>query len=85
MARPALAALTTKDRPNIILLSLDTTRADHMSCYGYFRDTTPELDKIAEESVFYTRAVSPSSPRAVASLDRGSRIRAAIMATTNVR
>ena len=46
---------------NIILVTLDTTRADHLSCYGYQRPTSPNLDKLASESVFYTRAVSPSS------------------------
>jgi arylsulfatase A-like enzyme len=48
-------------RPNIILMTLDTTRADRLSCYGYKRKTSPNLDKLAEESVLYTQAIAPSS------------------------
>ncbi len=49
------------DKPNIIIISLDTTRVDRLGAYGYHRDTSPNLDKLAEESVFYTRAISTSS------------------------
>ena len=48
-------------RPNVILITLDTTRADHLGCYGYSRPTSPNLDQIASESVLYTRAIAPSS------------------------
>jgi len=37
----------------IILISLDTTRADRMSCYGYEHETTPNIDALAEESLFF--------------------------------
>ena len=47
--------------PNIILIVLDTVRADHLSCYGYHRKTTPFLDKLAAESVLYENCYSPSS------------------------
>ena len=46
---------------NIILITLDTTRADHLGCYGYRRGTSPNLDKLAEQSVLYTQAIAPSS------------------------
>jgi len=46
-------------RPNIILITLDTVRADHLSLYGYKRDTTPNLKKFSEEGVLYTYAVAP--------------------------
>lgn len=49
------------DRPNIILITLDTTRADRLGCYGYTRMTSPRLDRLANESVVYTQAISPSS------------------------
>ena len=49
------------DRPNIILVTLDTTRADHLSCYGHDRKTSPKLDKLAEGSLVYTQAIAPSS------------------------
>ena len=46
--------------PNVILISLDTVRADHLSIYGYERDTTPNLKKLAADATLYTRAVAPS-------------------------
>lgn len=46
---------------NVLLLSLDTTRADHLSCFGYPRKTSPLLDKLAESSLFFKRAISTSS------------------------
>jgi len=42
----------------IILISNDTLRADHLSCYGYGRDTTPNYDAFAKEAVLFTNAVS---------------------------
>jgi len=45
-------------RPNVILISLDTVRADHLSVYGYPEKTTPRLEEFAKESVVFTRAVS---------------------------
>ncbi|MEW6072721.1 MAG: sulfatase [Planctomycetota bacterium] len=38
-------------RPNVILVSIDTLRADHVGCYGYGRDTTPRLDALAAAGV----------------------------------
>ena len=49
------------ERPNILLITLDTTRADRLSCYGYERDTSLWLDTLAKESVMYTKAIAPSS------------------------
>jgi arylsulfatase A-like enzyme len=46
--------------PSVILISLDTLRARHMSVYGYEQPTTPELEKFAAESVTYDRAISSS-------------------------
>jgi arylsulfatase A-like enzyme len=43
---------------NIILISLDTLRADHLGCYGYHRDTSPSLDRLAGEGVLFQKAVS---------------------------
>jgi arylsulfatase A-like enzyme len=47
--------------PNIILITIDTLRADHLSCYGYHRQTSPFIDSIAGESVVFTNAYSTSS------------------------
>ena len=44
---------------NVLLISLDTCRADHLSCYGYPHKTTPNIDKIAEEAVLFEHVVSP--------------------------
>jgi len=46
---------------NVILISLDTLRADHLGCYGYPRETSPNMDELAEDSVVFlnTFATSP--------------------------
>ncbi|MBN1348964.1 sulfatase-like hydrolase/transferase [candidate division KSB1 bacterium] len=36
---------------NVVWLCLDTLRADHLSCYGYFRKTSPTIDRLASEGV----------------------------------
>ncbi|MBI5055384.1 MAG: sulfatase [Nitrospirae bacterium] len=45
-------------KPNIILISIDTLRADHLSCYGYSRPTTPNIDKLASEGTIYRQNYS---------------------------
>ena len=47
--------------PNVILITLDTTRADHLTPYGYKRDTTPFLAKLASEGVLFENAFAVSS------------------------
>jgi arylsulfatase A-like enzyme len=49
------------NKPNILWIVNDAMRADHLSCYGYRRKTTPCIDKIAEEGVLFTNAFSASS------------------------
>ena len=44
------------DRPNVILITIDTLRADHLGCYGYKRPTSPRIDAFARQATFYTRA-----------------------------
>jgi len=51
----------TPARPNIILISIDTLRADHLSCYGYPRPTSPNIDRLAREGTLFTRAYASSS------------------------
>ena len=43
------------DRPNLLLVSIDTLRADRLSAYGYSRPTSPELDRFATEAVLFER------------------------------
>ena len=45
---------TRKDRPcNVILITIDCLRADHLHCYGYSRDTTPFIDSIARKGITF--------------------------------
>ena len=52
--------LLTPKMPNIILISLDTLRADHLSCYGYHRDTSPVIDALAHSGVRFANVISQS-------------------------
>jgi arylsulfatase A-like enzyme len=47
--------------PNIIILQIDTLRADHVGCYGSARPTTPALDSFARDSVRFRNAYSVTS------------------------
>jgi arylsulfatase A-like enzyme len=57
-------------RPDIVLLVVDTLRADHLGSYGYTRRTSPHLDALAADSLRFTRAFSsaPWTTPAVAAL-----------------
>jgi arylsulfatase A-like enzyme len=46
---------------NVILISVDTLRPDHLGCYGYYRETSPNIDSLAENSVLFSN-VYASSP-----------------------
>jgi len=48
-------------KPNVIIITMDTTRYDHLSCYGYDKKTTPNLDRFAEEGLLFEKASSVSS------------------------
>jgi arylsulfatase A-like enzyme len=48
-------------RPNVLVISIDTLRADHVGCYGYGPDTTPTLDALAAEGVRFERCLSSTS------------------------
>ena len=48
-------------QPNIVLISLDTVRADHLSVYGYARPTTPVLERLAQRGTLFENATAPSS------------------------
>lgn len=55
--RPAPSTL----HPNLVLVSLDTLRADHLGCYGYGRETSPHLDRLAAEGTRFEHALAQSS------------------------
>ncbi len=57
--------------PNIVLIGIDSLRADHMSCYGYHRLTTPHIDRFATEGTLFERTYSayiPTTPAYAAML-----------------
>ncbi|MGM0558855.1 MAG: sulfatase-like hydrolase/transferase [Myxococcota bacterium] len=53
--------------PNLIVLLIDTVRQDHVGYAGYERNTTPNIDKLADESVVFMDAYAPSphTPRSI--------------------
>jgi arylsulfatase A-like enzyme/Tfp pilus assembly protein PilF len=48
------------DSPSVLLITLDTLRADRLGCYGHEPAATPNLDALAEEGVRFARAQSPA-------------------------
>ena len=60
-------------RNNIFFILIDTLRADHLGCYGYKRNTSPNIDKIAGEGVIFTNfyTVCPWTNPTIASLFTG--------------
>jgi len=59
-ARSAAAETGSSEKPNVLVVVMDTVRADHLSLYGYGRDTSPNLKKLAADSVVYTQVMAPS-------------------------
>ncbi|MBW2287471.1 MAG: sulfatase [Deltaproteobacteria bacterium] len=63
----ALAALTSAacsapaPPPNVVMIVIDTLRADRLGSYGYSRPTSPNIDALARESCLFENAVSQSS------------------------
>ena len=51
-----------KKLPNIVLLGVDSLLADHMSCYGYHRQTTPHIDRFAEGGALFEKTYSAHIP-----------------------
>jgi arylsulfatase A-like enzyme len=48
-------------RPNIVLISIDTLRSDHLGCYGYARKTSPRIDRLAAEGALFENMISSTS------------------------
>ncbi|MFC2162226.1 sulfatase [Candidatus Altiarchaeota archaeon] len=46
---------------NIVFISIDTLRADHLGVYGYYRDTSPNIDELAGHSIVFKNAYSTAS------------------------
>ena len=52
----------SRKRPNLILFGVDSLWADHMSCYGYGRLTTPHIDRLASRGVLFEQYFCPHIP-----------------------
>lgn len=44
--------------PNVLLIGIDTLRADHLSCYMYTRETSPAIDNLAREGILFSKCIS---------------------------
>src|SRR3984885_5329860 len=55
---PGLQA-AVKPQPNVVFITIDTLRADHLGCYGYKQIRTPNIDALAGESFRFERAYTP--------------------------
>lgn len=58
LAAPAAPAVE-KPAQNVVLISIDTLRADRLGCYGYGKGASPNIDAIASEGTLYTHAFTP--------------------------
>ena len=72
-AKPKPAGVAAATRPDVVLVSIDTLRADHLGAYGRSPTITPQMDRIAREGVVFTRglASSPWTTPSVASILTG--------------
>ena len=53
-------------RPNVLLITIDTLRADHLGSYGYPLPTSPRIDQLGETGVVFERAIAAASTTAPA-------------------
>jgi len=65
--------LSSSPRPNIIIIIVDTLRADHVGCYGYSRETTPNIDRFSGDAAIFTDCFTPCprTTQAMASIMTG--------------
>ena len=50
----------TSREANVILVSIDTLRPDHLGCYGYPRDTSPNIDSFRQDAVLFNQCLAPA-------------------------
>jgi arylsulfatase A-like enzyme len=58
---PTLLSAPARSRPNVLLISLDTLRADHLGCYGATDVRSPRIDRLAAEGLRFETVLSPAS------------------------
>ena len=59
LVTPARGSGGGVSRPNIIIIASDSLRADHLSCNGYGRATSPHIDALAERSINFVQCFTP--------------------------
>ena len=57
--RPVVRA--NESWPNVVLISVSSLRPDHLKCYGYSKDTSPHIDRLAAEGALFENVISSSS------------------------
>jgi arylsulfatase A-like enzyme len=74
--QPASVVAAAGGKPDIVLVTLDSVRADHSSSYGYVRQTTPHLDELAARGVVFEHAYAAGgdAQRALVPLVSGKRL-----------
>ncbi len=67
---PPPTASAPEGAPNVLFLLVDTLRADHLGCYGYERDTSPVLDRLAARGVLFEDCIAqaPHTKQSTASI-----------------
>lgn len=67
------SAACNRRSEGVVLITLDTVRADHVSCYGYSQRTTPFIDSLARDGTLFERAITaaPTTPVSHASILTG--------------
>src|SRR2546427_9217885 len=62
-----------KSRPNVLLITIDTLRADRLGCYGYARARSPHIDRLPAQGALFERAYTtlPRTTQSVASILTG--------------
>lgn len=48
-----------EEKPNILLITIDTLRRDHLGCYGYSLDTSPFIDRLAKNGIRFKNVITP--------------------------
>ncbi len=65
LASPLSGAEASSLRPNLLLISIDTLRADRLGCYGHDRNTSPWIDDLATQGTLFEQAFSQSCKTAI--------------------
>jgi len=56
---PLISTLRNIFLPNVVVITIDALRPDHLGCYGYGRNTSPNIDSLAKEGVYFLNCFSP--------------------------